>query len=49
MPAAMQQTNILTSVTSSPRSASVIVDRNALGIPASWTERSVRRLVPLKR
>jgi hypothetical protein len=30
------------------RSASVIVDSNAFGIPASWTEQSVRRLVPLK-
>jgi len=27
----------------------VIVDSDVFGIPASWTERSVRRLVPLKR
>jgi len=45
----LNSARIVTSVTSSPRSASVIVDRIAFGIPASWTERSVRRLVPLKR
>ena len=33
----------------SPRFASVIVDRTAFGISASWTQRSVRRLVQLKR